>query len=170
LSWFTDYLPERHLALDASAIINLLGCDHGADALSCLVKPTYVAQYVLEEITRHPIPGLNHESALGDWEKHNLIAHTQLSETELDIYIGMLQGARGTKLGSGESATLAVAAERGFAVVIDESKARKYAVEHFSQVPFISSLKLFISVAVRLEKDEAYARDLAQNDGKLRMY
>jgi heme exporter protein D len=43
---------------------------------------------------------------------------------------------------------------------MDENKGRRYVADRFPAMPVVSSLTLFISAAVRLERDRTFLRDV----------
>jgi predicted nucleic acid-binding protein len=160
LSWFRDYLPEGQLILDASVIINLLGCGAASDVFSALPLPCLVEEKVLGEISRHPIPGLCHAKGLQALEASGFIVRTKMNDDEYGRFLSLVQAPLGQRLDAGESATLVVAQGRALSVVIDENKARSYVSSCFPEVATVSTLRLFISATFRLGHDVAFLQSL----------
>lgn len=159
LNWFRDYLPEGQLVLDASVLINMLACGATNEVFSALPGPCLVEEKVFGEISRHPIPGLCHLSALQSLASSGFIAQASMDDEEYAHFLSLIQAPLGKRLDAGESATLAVASARGLSVVIDENKGRAYVANHFPQVAVVSSLQLFISATIRLGRDVAYLQE-----------
>lgn len=160
LSWFRDSLPEGRLVLDASVLINLLGCGAANQVLGALTSPCLVEAKVFNEISKHPIPGLCHINELKALVSSGHIEQTQMTEGEYTSYLEMVQAPLGKRLDVGESATLAVAHSRGLSVVVDENKARAYARDHMPKVAVVSTLCLLISAAYRVRGDMPYVQEL----------
>lgn len=156
MNWFRDHLPRDQLALDASVLINLLGCGVANDVFGSLGGPCMVEEKVLGEISRHPVVGLCHVEALRSLKAMGFIEQTRMDADEYTHFLTLIQTPLGKRLDAGESATFAVARSRQFAMVIDENKARKYVACHAPQVKIVSSLKLFISATVRLGRDISF--------------
>lgn len=160
MSWFRDHMPNGQLVLDASVLINLLGCCAAAEVFSTLDLPCIVEDKVFGEISRHPIPGLCHIEELQALQNAGLIERVRMGEEEYSNFLSLIQAPLGQRLDAGESATLVVAQQRALSVVIDENKARSYIRSNMPQVAAVSTLKLLISATVRLGKDAAYLQEL----------
>lgn len=160
LSWFRDHLPAGQLALDASVLLNVLGCGAIEDVLGALGGPCLVEDKVLGEIQRHPVPGLCHLTELEALIKSGRLARVTMTDVEYAHYLSMVQAPLGYRLDVGESATLAIAHSRNCGVVMDENKGRRYVAERFPTVRVVSSLMLFISATVRLGRGRPFLRDV----------
>ena len=159
LSWFRDYLPAGQLVLDASVLLNVLGCGAIEDVLGALSGPCLVEDKVLGEIQRHPVPSLCHLTALQALIKSGYLARVTMTDAEYALYLSMVQAPLGVRLDAGESATLAIANSRGHAVVMDENKGRRYLAERFPNMEAASSLTLFISATFRFGRDRVFLRN-----------
>jgi predicted nucleic acid-binding protein len=153
LSWFRDYLPEGQLVLDASALINLLGCCAATEVFGTLNLPCLVEEKVFGEISRHPVPGLCHVKELQALEDSGFIQRVRMDGQEYAKFLSLIQAPLGQRLDAGESATLVVAERRALSVVIDENKGRSYVRSQMPQVAMVSTLRLLISATVRLGRD-----------------
>jgi predicted nucleic acid-binding protein len=162
LNWFRDHLPKGQLILDASALINLLGCGATEIIFSALEQPCLIEEKVFQEIRRHPVPGLSHTDALAVLGAAGFIEQVSMDAEEYQLYIAMIQAPLGERLDAGESASLALAHCRKLPIVLDENKGRLYASARFPEIQMISSLKLMIAAAARLGRDPAFAREVIE--------
>jgi predicted nucleic acid-binding protein len=162
LNWFRDHLPKGQLILDASALINLLGCGATEIIFSALEQPCLIEEKVFQEIRRHPVPGLSHTIALEALSAAGFIEQVSMDADEYLLFIAMIQAPLGERLDAGESASLALAQCRRLPIVLDENKGRLYAAARFPEVEMINSLKLMISAAARLGRDPAFAREVIE--------
>ncbi|WP_146013969.1 hypothetical protein [Trinickia dabaoshanensis] len=160
MSWFRDHLPDGKLILDASVLINLLGCRAAAEVFSVLEPPCLVEDKVFGEISRHPVPGLCHVEELQALQDAGFIERVRMEKQEYSKYLELIQAPLGQRLDVGESATLAVAQQRALSVVIDENKARSFVRSQMSQLTMVSTLSMLISATVRLGKDVAHLQRL----------
>ncbi len=144
-----DAFPSSPLVLDASAIINLLGCGRSANVLAAINTPCWVEERTLAEIRHHPMPHLCHKSALNELMGHGLLLSHRMTDDEYDVYLSLVSGMPESCLGDGESAAMAVAALQGHAVILDDGKARRIHRERFPSVPMASSLRFFLAAGQR---------------------
>jgi predicted nucleic acid-binding protein len=163
LNWFRDHLPEGRLVLDASALINLLGCGVTNEVFEALKLPCLVEEKVLGEISRHPVAGLCHVDELQALVASGLMERTRMDAREYVRFLALIQAPLGQRLDAGESATVVVAEGRGLSAVIDENKARSYVSSRLPQVAMVSTLKLLISATVRLGYGIPYLQNLVQS-------
>ena len=134
--------------LDASAIINLLGSGDMPAVVRALGATCFVETRTLREIQRHPIPGLDHRPVLADLQREGRLTVERMSGLEYETNLSLVAGTLASRLGSGESAAIALAA-RGHALVLDENKARRIVAQSFPAVPFFSTLRLLLAAAQR---------------------
>ena len=144
--------------VDASVLINILGCGAPETILSGLQYPALVEERTLREVLRHPLPGQDHTEFFDFAFESGLLVQVQMSDDEYDTYLTMIQASLGTRLDDGESAALSVAHHRRICAVIDEKKARNFATRNFPELKVVSSLKLLISAAARLDKGINWAK------------
>ena len=160
MNWFRDHLPEGQLVLDASVLINLLGCGAATEVFGTLKLPCLVEEKVFGEILRHPIHGLCHVKELQALQDSGFIVRARMERQEYARFLSLIQAPLGQRLDAGESATLVVAQQRSLPAVIDENKARSYVRSQMPQVAIVSTLRLLISATVRLGRDVSYLQGL----------
>lgn len=149
MKWLADTLPAQRLVLDTSAIVNILGSEAAVDVLSGIGLPCVVDSKVLNELTRHPIKGVAAKDSVLELCNRCGLELATMVDGEYELFLSLVQDKAERRLDDGESACLAIASERGFALVLDDNKARRVCASTYPAVPFISSLRLFISVAQR---------------------
>ena len=143
-----DYLPLRPLVLDASAIINLLGCGDMPGVLRALKVVCLVEEKTLGEVERHPVPGYDRRPVIRALQKSGALIVERMSGSEYQVYISLIQGKLAGRLDDGESAAIALSS-RGYPVVIDENKARRVLAQRFPETPFCSTLRLLLTAGQR---------------------
>ena len=148
LPLLSDYLPAGPFILDASAIINLLGCGEMAAVLAALGSPAIVEERTFREVNRHPVQGLKHGPVLDGLLSTGTMQVERMTDSEYDTYLILVQGSLAQRLDDGESAAIALTA-RDFPVVLDENKARKVVGRSFPSVLYFSTLRLFLTAAKR---------------------
>lgn len=153
-----DYLPLRPLVLDASAIINLLGCGDMPGVLRALNVVCLVEEKTLGEVERHPVPGYDHRPVMSALQKSSALKIERMSGPEYEIYISLVQGNLTGRLDDGESAAIALSS-RGYPVVIDENKARRVLTQQFPGTQFCSTLRLLLTAGQR----ESWSMEAVQN-------
>lgn len=163
MNWYCDYLPPEQLVVDASVLINILGCGAPETILRGLQHPALVEERTLREVLRHPLPGQDHTTFFDFAFKSRLLSKVEMCDAEYDTYLGLIQASLGTRLDDGESAALSVASHRRICAVIDEKKARNFAARYFPDLKVVSSLKLLISAAARLNKGSSWAKTTIAN-------
>lgn len=141
-------MPKGNAVLDASVIINLLGCGEPARVLSALGCPCIVETRTLREIRRHPEPGRSHETVLQDLVSRELLVVVRMTDEEYENYLGYVQGPLASRLDDGESAAMAIAG-RGACLILDDRKARRRVVAELPGVSVRSSLQLMLTGACR---------------------
>lgn len=127
--------------LDTSVLINFLKVDR----LDLLTQhPTYrfyVTDHVRAEITQHYPDQL---AKLGAALAAGELGEIQVADpTEVQAF-GQLQASQ--RLGSGECSAIAVAANRGFPLVIDDWRARKEAQGYSSLMVLLDTESLIVSL------------------------
>ena len=157
----SDHLPKGNAVLDASVIINLLGCGEPARVLSALGYPCIVETRTLREIRRHPEPGRSHETILQDLVSRELLVVVRMTDEEYENYLGYVQGPLASRLDDGESAAIALAG-RGACLILDERKARRRVATELPEVSVRSSLQLMLTSACRGGWKLEEARDCVQ--------
>lgn len=148
MSLLFDYLPHGPIVLDASAIINLLGCGDFVGVMRGLGDACVVEQRTLNEVQRHPVPGTDHRSELDKLRSLGMLRVERMTGDEYEIYLSLVQGSITSRLGDGESAAIALAS-KGLAVVIDENKARSVITRSYPNILFFSTLRLLVTAGKR---------------------
>ena len=85
-----DYLPLRPIVLDASAIINLLGCGDMPSVLRALKVVCLVEEKTLNEVERHPVPGYDHRPVIRELQQSGALKVERMSGLEYQIFISFL--------------------------------------------------------------------------------
>ena len=131
---------DRPLVFDACALINLHASGRLGDILRSVPQATLVTETVrtLELLQTEELDALNPEGdRLNDQiESGSLVVVDFDSDDEAGRFLDYA-AAIGD---DGEAASLAVAASRGFAVVTDDKKARRFAGEETPSVPLVFTL------------------------------
>lgn len=149
MKWLADTLPAQQLVLDASAMLNILGSEAAADVLNGIGLPCIIESKVLHELTRHPVKGVAAKGSVVELCSRCDLQLVTMVDAEYSIFLSLVQEEAGRRLDDGESACLAVASQRALALVLDDNKARRVCANTFPEIPVVSSLRLFISVAKR---------------------
>lgn len=133
--------------LDASAVINLLGCSQSAEILISASTIAIIDPQVLAEITRHPIETRDHKEELRDLQSKELVQFHELTEIEYETYLKIVSRPKPDALGRGESAAIAVALHGKHTLVLDDRKARRISSEYYPKVNTISTLSFMVGAA-----------------------
>lgn len=133
---------DRPLVFDACALINLHASGRLGDVLRSVPQPTLVTETVraLELVQTDALDALNPEGDRLD----DLIGGGRLTVVDFDSddEAGRFLDYAAAIGDDGEAASLAVAASRGFAVVTDDKKARRFAGEETPGVPLVYTLEV----------------------------
>lgn len=129
------------LVIDASVLINLLGCGAAEEILQSLPNRVFIEPRALSEVLRAPsrnLPARAQRALLVEPGQLHLRALTgEAIASFLDL------AAEPDGLDDGEAATIACAIELGAGVVLDERKARRIVRERFQQLGLRSTAGLF---------------------------
>ncbi len=148
LSLLNDFLPKGVVILDASVLINLLGCGEPVAVLAGLGERCLMEQRTFREVRKHPIPGRDYVEPLNVLVSSGTLEEIRMNEAEYETYLTFVSGPLGTRLDDGESAALAVSG-RGSTLVLDERKARRRASNGMNGVTVVSSLQLMLTSGFR---------------------
>lgn len=148
MSLLFDHLPLGPIVLDASAIINLLGCGDFQGVLKALGAACVVEQRTLNEVHRHPVPGSDHGTVLEELGTLGMLKVVRMTGEEYETYLSLVQGSITSRLDNGESAAIALTT-RGLPIVLDENKARGVVARAYPNVNFCSTLRLFLTAGKR---------------------
>jgi predicted nucleic acid-binding protein len=135
--------------LDASVIINLLGCGHASDILAAIRSPFLVEERTLMEIQRHPISGRSHIDELAALKAAGLLQLHRMSDEAYALYLDLIDDSSPACLGDGESAAIATAATLGYRVALDDRKARKILAKRFPQITPVTTVGLFFAASMQ---------------------
>ena len=100
MSLLFDHLPHGPIVLDASAIINLLGCGDIQGVVRALDCVCLVEQRTLNEVQRHPVPGQNHGPVLDELRQLGMLSIERMTGGEYETYLSLVQGAITSRLDS----------------------------------------------------------------------
>ena len=157
-----DYLPKGVAILDASVLINLLGCGECVSVLEGLGEKCLMEERTLREVRRHPIPGCDHVAALRALLSSGTLEEVRMTYKEYETYLTFVSGPLGTRLDDGESAALAISG-RASSIVLDERKARRRAAGDATvakDVTVASTLQLMLTSGHRQAWRVQKVRDL----------
>lgn len=137
--------PERELELDliidASVLINLLGCGAAETVLQSLPRAVSIEKRALAEVLRDPsrnLPAQGKRQLLVD---RKLLQVRQPQGDAIECFLELVTEPH--ELNDGEAATIACAIDLGAVAVLDERKARRIARERFPALPVDSTAGLF---------------------------
>lgn len=130
-----DPAKRRDLVLDTSVWINLLATETLPDILAAFGGSYYTPEQVVSEITRHPVTNIQFTAEAHPFRSRPPPASiVVLSQKELELFLDIVGGPATSALGDGEAAAISVAVVRGFALAIDDRKARRIIRERFSHI------------------------------------
>ncbi|HWO25413.1 MAG TPA: hypothetical protein VNO30_42020 [Kofleriaceae bacterium] len=140
------------IVLDASIVINVLGCGAAASVLQAIPGMCLVPDVTSREIFRDPLAPGGGANPLDPLVAAGLIERVGLTPATMETFIELVGAAPPNDLGDGEAAAIALARERGLPIALDDTKARRIVRERFHGLPLRSSVDLFAlpSVAVAL--------------------
>lgn len=159
MTLLNDYVPRGVAVLDASVLINLLGCGECVAVLKGLGEKCLMEQRTLKEVSKHPIRGLDHVQPLSALFSSGTLEEVRMTEEEYETYLTFVSGPLATRLDDGESAALAISG-RACSIVVDEHKARRRAVDDAKGVPVASTLQLMLTSGYRQAWSVQKVRDL----------
>lgn len=162
MTLLSDYLPRGIVILDASVLINLLGCGEPVAVLRGLGEKCLMEQRTLKEVRKHPIPGFDHVEPLRALVSAGTLEEVRMDEAEYETYLTFVSGPLGTRLDDGESAALAVSG-RGSILVLDERKARRRAGNTANGATMVSTLQLMLTSGYRQGWSIKRVRDLVSS-------
>jgi predicted nucleic acid-binding protein len=131
------------LVLDASVVINLLGCGMGAEILAALPGRAVIADRVERELLHHPIKGLAIDAWIDHWKSQGFLQVIALTEPMLLRYLDLVSQSSPDHLDDGESASIAIAEDWNATAVLDERRARRIVTERFTALRLQSTAGLF---------------------------
>lgn len=159
MTLLNDYLPTGATIIDASVLINLLGCGQCLGILEGLGEKCLMEERTLKEVCKHPIPGCDYVPALRALLSSGTLEEIRMTDDEYETYLTFVSGPIGARLDDGESAALAIAG-RGSSIVLDERKARRRAAGDARDLTVISTLRLMLTSGHRQAWTVQKVRDL----------
>lgn len=148
MSFLCDHLSPGPVVLDASSIINLLGCGDILGVLEALGAPSLVEEKTFAEVKRHPLKGKDHCAELERLRSSGLLVIDRMTDEEYDVYLSLVSRPLSGKLGAGESAAIALA-HRGYTVILDENKAHGIVAREFAALNQASTHRLMLTAGHR---------------------
>lgn len=147
--------------LDASAIINLLGSGRAGAILTLLPAPVIVEPTALREVTRHPIPDVDHFQELNALRSEGMLVVERMNAAALEIFRCLTADDLIRGLDDGEAATIAHAVTHSEEAVpvIDERKAIRAFSRRWTKRASIGSLALLTHQRVISGLTQADLRD-----------
>jgi predicted nucleic acid-binding protein len=135
-------MPEG-LVLDASVVINLLGCGAAERVLRALPGRLVVADATSREVVRHPIPSAARGGPLQPLLEAKLVERVELMPSAMTTFISLVGAEPPDDLGDGESAAIALAEQLNLSIALDDAKARRIVRGRFSSLRLQTSVDLF---------------------------
>ncbi|HSK01344.1 MAG TPA: hypothetical protein VK932_08890 [Kofleriaceae bacterium] len=134
--------------LDASVLINLLGCGAADRVLAALPGRRVVADVTSRELLRHPLDPARAGNPLEPLVEAGLLERVELHTAAMQTFRALVGAEPPDDLGDGEAAAIALAQELSLAVALDDTKARRIARGRFPELQISSSVDLFASPPV----------------------
>lgn len=138
-------MPESEDApvyvLDASVLINFLGCGAADDILRTLPGQAWMEQRALAEVLLDPgrrLPSIEQREALIE---SGALRAQALCGVGIERFLALVSDE--DRLDDGEAATIACALQLGGVAALDERKGRRVARERFRDLVLISTAGLF---------------------------
>lgn len=130
------------LVLDASVLINLLATGRLEGVLSCFCPSAVVVEEVIGEVRRNPRDRQENPAILEPYFTQAVLTRESLSTSEamLELYLDLAGADEQEDLGDGEAASIAYAVHQGYAVALDERKARAVCRRRYPSVQICSTL------------------------------
>jgi len=116
--------------------------------LGALRVPCFIEEKTLAEVTRHPVRGSDHRAELSGLRESGLLLTERMSDEEYEVYLSLVSRPLVGRLGDGESAAIALA-HRGYAVILDENKARRIVAKEFKSLHQVSTYRLALTAGYR---------------------
>lgn len=135
--------PETGAALviDASVLINLLGCGAAEEVLVSLPHEVFIEHRALTEVLRDPSRNLPARDQRALLAQRQVLQERSLEGEAIDCFLELVAELDG--LDDGEAATIAYALDQSAIAVLDERKARRIVRERFPTLARISTAGLF---------------------------
>ena len=169
---FSNFLFNDHrpLILDTSVLINLHACTYGRCILATIFNDIVVSDVVVEELQHETSRRNGDQQFLDSLVEENLISIHNLTDKEFEMFFRLTSDPN--SLDDGESATIAISANRNFRAVIDDRKGRSCAAMLSNGENPAWTLDLLRHPSVVQRLSDSQARDavyFALRDGRMRI-
>jgi predicted nucleic acid-binding protein len=174
-------LTAEGIVLDASVVINVLGCGAAARVLRAIPGRRVIPDITSREILRDPLAPSSPEDPLDALIAAALIERVEITAATMETFLDLVGADPPNDLGDGEAAAIALAIALGLPLALDDTKARRIVREQFSGISMLTSVDLFAlpTVAVALADEladtvfsaliHAHMRVLPENDAWVRL-
>lgn len=135
--------PETGAALviDASVLINLLGCGAAEEVLASLPHEVFIEHRTLAEVLRDPSRNLPARDQRARLVQRRILQAHSLAGEAIDCFLELVAEPDGVD--DGEAATIVCALGQSATAVLDERKARRIVRERFPTLTLSSTAGLF---------------------------
>jgi predicted nucleic acid-binding protein len=151
-------LASEALVIDASVLINLLGCGAVEEVLRALPAVVLIERRTLAEVLRDPSRELPARAQRERLIEQRLLRVLQLEGDAVGRFLDLVAAPH--ELDDGEAATIACALELNAVAVLDERKARRIVREQFSTLTLSSTAGLFRTLLEQERMDNTRVRGL----------
>lgn len=145
------------IVLDASVVINLLGCGAAARVLQAIPGRHLVPDVTSREILRDPLTPGGGANPITPLVATGLIERIGLAPATMTTFIELVGAEPPNDLGDGEAAAIALASELGLPIALDDTKARRIVRERFHGLQLRSSVDLFALPSVAFALGDSLA-------------
>jgi len=146
------------LVIDASVLINLLGCGATVEVLRLLPVAVLIEQRTLAEVLTDPGRNLPSREVRERLVQERHLHVRNLAGDAIECFLELVLEPDG--LDDGEAATIACALDTGATAVLDERKARRVVRERFPGLALTSTAGLFRSLLEQRRMDDERVRTL----------
>jgi hypothetical protein len=137
-----DLALARGLVLDASMLINLLATQECAAILQALGVPCVAPEHAIGEVTRDPVSRRRFADGSRNSERFTPLTTYALRGESFERFLVLVGAPPPDGLGDGEAACIATAGELGYAICLDDKKARRICREAVRNVKLTWSADL----------------------------
>lgn len=136
-------MTAEGVVLDASVVINILGCGAAARVLRAIPGRHVIPDITSREILRDPLAPSSPEDPLDALIAAALIERVQITAATMETFLDLVGAEPPDDLGDGEAAAIALARELGLPLALDDTKARRIVREQFPGTSMLTSVDLF---------------------------
>jgi hypothetical protein len=145
------------IVLDASVVINVLGCGAAARVLGAIPGRRVIADVTSREILRDPLVPGGRPDPLDSLVAAGLIERVGLLPATMEMFIELVGAEPPNDLGDGEAAAIALASALRLPIALDDTKARRIVRDEFQGIRMQSSVDLFALPSVAAALGDALA-------------